>query len=68
MKRKEDIILAMRNLKFRDSYKINKVKETKKAHTFNSMKDTVSNYKGFSYLVASAPVWISKYQMLLKAI
>ncbi len=44
------------------------IKEKEKTYSTNSFEDQHIHYKGFSYWMASAPVWISKYQMLLKAV
>ncbi len=57
----------MKNLKLNQN-KGSKTKANKKTYSLNNIKEQVSHYKGFSYFMATAPVWISKYQMLLKAV
>lgn len=57
----------MKSLKLKQNKTV-RAKEKKKTYSLNILKEQVSHYKGFSYWMASAPVWISKYQMLLKAV
>ena len=44
------------------------VKEKKRTYSIYDLKNQLCHYKGLSYFMASAPVWISKYQVLIKAV